>query len=139
MNPVKGETALLLKDGTELVLVLDFEALIQAEAAAGKPLARLLAEAKAGFFGAYRCLLFGALRRHHADITMQDAAEIFMQNGDAATEALGRATELAFPAEDKEDKNPPARPRAGKISGDSGAKRGSSRKGSSTPPRARSG
>ena len=69
MNPVKGEVPLKLSDGREFVLVLDFEALVEAESAYGKPLAQVMADAATGFVGATRALLYGALRAKHPAVT----------------------------------------------------------------------
>ena len=122
MNPIRGETALKLGDGREFTLVLDFEALVQAEAAYGKPLAVLMSEATTGFVGATRALLFGALRAKHPGLTLRDASGMLQSDSDTISEALTRAAEAAFPAEDKEAGNAP-KPHAGKASGRNGAKR----------------
>lgn len=136
MNPIKGEAPLKLSDGREYVLTLDFEALVEAEQAYGKPLPKLMADASVGFMGAVRALLFGALRAHHPDITAVETAEIIMSDFDAVGEALQAATQNGFPkAEGKKSGN--ARP-AGKTSGRNGAKPASTRKPSGARPRARS-
>lgn len=118
---------LKLKDKREFVLVLDFEALVAAETAYGRPLAQTLADAKAGFVGATRSLLYGTLQENHGDLTLQDATAIFMLDGDAVSSALEAATTAAYPApaaaEDKKaGKGKPARRPRGKTSGRSGAK-----------------
>ncbi len=122
-NPIRGETPLKLQDGREFTLVLDFEALVQAESAYGKPLAHLMADAAAEFIGASRALLFGALQARHPSITLRDASAMVIQNGDTVSEALTRAAEACFPAEDKEAGNAP-KPRPGKRSGRNGVKQG---------------
>lgn len=111
-----------LKDGRIFTLVLDFEALVAAEAAYGKPLAQTLADANLGFVGATRALLFGALQARHPEITPRDATDIFMSDGDAVSAALEAASVAAYPAEDREPGK--ARPQRGKNSGRNGAKRG---------------
>lgn len=125
-NPVKGEVPLVLADGREFILVLDFEALIEAESAYRKPMPLVLAEALQGFVGANRALLFGALRARHPRMTLGDAAALLQSDGETVSEALTAAAEAGFPeaskTEDGDGKNPP-----GAISGASGAKPGSIR------------
>lgn len=129
-NKLKGEVALTLTDGRCLTLVMDMEALIQAEDAADLPMDQLLSKARRGFIGAQRALLFGALRTHHKQMTMADAADILSSDGAIAFGALADAMLAAFgPAEGKEDANPPSPP-VGTNSGLNGAKRGSTRKSS---------
>lgn len=136
MNPVKGEALLRLSDKRELTLVLDFDALVSAETAYGKPLAKLMADAAGGFIGAVRALLLGALSRYHPEITPAEAARIIMSDFDAVGDAMQAATESAFPpAEGKKSGNAPP---AGKASGGNGVKQASTRKPSGTKPRARS-
>src|SRR6478609_223027 len=122
MNPIKGEVPLRLSDGREFVLVLDMEALIEAEAAYGKPLGKVMADASAGFVGASRALLYGALKAKQPTISLRDASAIFMANGDAVSDALSRAGEAALPESASAEGNVES-PQRGKTSGDSGAKR----------------
>lgn len=141
-NRLKGEVPLELPDGRSFTLVLDHEALIAAEGLYEKPLARLMADAVAGFAGSLRAMFYGALRAHHPAVTVREASAVFFENMDLVGDALIAAGDAAFPdaAEGKDGGNPPAKARpAGKRSGGSGAKRGSSRKDSSGRPRARSG
>lgn len=123
-NPVKGEAQLKLADGREFTLTLDFEGLVQAETAYGKPLPKLMSDAAAGFVGAARALLWGALRAKHPGISLADASAMFMTDMDTVTVALDAAVEISFPdqsnAESTEGKKG-AHPR-GKTSGGSGAK-----------------
>lgn len=124
MNPIKGEVPLILSDGRAYTLVLDFDALIEAEGAYGKPLQKMMADASAGFIGAVRAMLFGALRRKHPMIALSDASGMFMSDSEAVTAALEQAALAAFPdAEDKELGKAPVVARRGKPSGSSGAKR----------------
>lgn len=119
-NPVKGEVPLRLSDGRAFTLVLDFEALVQAESAYGKPLSQTMADASAGFVGALRALLYGALQANHPGVSLREASEIYLTNADAVTTALTEAGNAAMPTSkgDGEGANPP-----GKNSGRSGAKR----------------
>lgn len=139
MNPIKGEAVLALGDGRRFTLVLDFEALIAAEAAYGKPLAMLMADAKAGFIGAVRALLIGALDRHHPDMGPADASAILQSDMDAVGTAMEAAVDAAFPnetgGEDRESGK--ARP-DGKSYGANGARQGSPRKASGGRRRAAS-
>jgi hypothetical protein len=124
-NPLKGEVKLALDDGRQFTLVLDFEALIAAEGFAKKPLPMLMAEAQAGFVGAVRALFWGALQRHHDDLTVAEVTAIMTSNLDRITQAIGEAGDAAMPdaAEGDNAGNRKAR-RAGKASGSSGAKPG---------------
>ena len=97
MNPIKGETPLVLSDGREFTLIMDMEALVQAEEAYGKPLRVLMEQAQAEFIGAVRALLYGALRTKHEDLTLRDASEILMADQDAVRNALEEATKRGFP------------------------------------------
>lgn len=78
-------------DGREFTLVVDFEALIQAESAYGKPLPKLQEDAKAGFIGAVRALAYGALTSKHPRITQAEVADLFQADGDALGLALAEA------------------------------------------------
>ena len=122
-NPVKGEVPLNLSDGRSLTLVMDMEALVEAETAYGKPMAQMMQDAGQGFVGASRALLYGALRAKHPQLQLREASEMFATDGEAVAEAIGTAVERAFPevAGGKESANP--LPRRGKTSGGSGAKR----------------
>lgn len=136
MNTLKGEALLTLEDGSSFTLVLDFDALIDAESVYGKPLSKLMADASAGFIGAVRALLLGALRRHHPDLTAADASGMLQTDFDAVGAAMQAATEAAFPS--AEGKEPGKARQAGSSSGTSGAPRGSTPTASGGRPRAAS-
>lgn len=121
MTILSGEAALSIND-EDYTLVLDFEALISAEQAYGKPLAVVTMDAQAGFVGALRCLLFGALRRHHPDVTLAASGQMMAADAKAVETALEQAARLAYPEEDKKPGKAP-RPR-GNSSGRNGARRG---------------
>ena len=121
MNPVKGEVPLKLSDGREFVLVLDFEALVEAESAYGKPLAQVMADAATGFVGATRALLYGALRAKHPAVTLRDASALFLEHSDEVSAALEKAATAAIPDKASAEGNV-GKPRRGKTSGASGAK-----------------
>lgn len=147
MTFLTGETPLIVGQGEqrrEFVLVLDHRALIAAETAAGVPLALAMAQASMGFAGATAAMLFGALRTHHEGVTLDEAQKLAIEHMADVDAALAEATRAGFPdpkkdAGDKEPKGPTPKRRAGTSSGRSGAKRGSTRTASSTPPRASSG
>lgn len=121
-NPVKGEASLKLKDGRQFVIVMDMEALVEAETAYGKPLAQLMADVSGGFVGASRALLYGSLRANHPDVSLRDASGLFMADPDAVSQALNDAVESGFPDASAEGNVP--KPQRGKNSGRSGAKQG---------------
>lgn len=124
-NPVKGETALTLKDGREFTLVLDMEAMLSIEDATGKPLPKVMAQAVEGFMTATAAIAQAAFALHHPDITRSDVLKILHSDQDALTDALGKAADLAFPqAQAGNGKAPKAKTPRGKTSGRSGAKRG---------------
>lgn len=126
-NPIKGEVPVRLSDGRELTLVLDMEALVAAEAAYGKPMSKLMADALEGFMGALGALMQGALARHQPRMTRGEALSLLTSDEGVVTEALGRAAEVAFP--EVKGGNVVAPP-DGKNSGSSGSRRGSNRKAS---------
>lgn len=126
MNKLKGEIPLNLSDGREFVLVMDMEALVEAESAYGKPLSEMMADASRGFIGASRALLYGALRAKHPAVSLRDASGIFMADADAAGDALTAAVEAGFPDTKTSTEGNGTRPKPsppGKRSGASGAKR----------------
>ena len=137
VNPIRGEVPLVLPDGRELLLVMDFEGLIAGEALYGKRMPEMIVDASAGMIGAVRALLFGALRTHHPEITPREAGELVRDHGELIADAIERADAAATPpatgAEGGDGANPP-----GKPSGASGAKPGSARKRSGGKPRKRS-
>ena len=138
-NPLKGEAALVLDDGRRFNLVLDIEGLITAEGVFGQPLERMMIAANMGLVGAHRAMLFGALQRHHRDLTLDDVTQIVMKNRAVVIDMLTKAIEAAFPepSEEADRGNGKARP-AGKSSGSNGAKRASIRNSSGRKPRAAS-
>jgi len=123
-NMLKGEVPLAIKDGPQLTLVFDHEGMIEAESTYGKPLHVLLTDASAGFMGATRALLYGALRAKHPEVSLAEVAELIFAHTGAIGDALGKAVELSMPpakSGSTEGKAIPRR-RAGKTSGASGVK-----------------
>lgn len=118
-NPVKGQAPLVLTDGREFKLVLDMEAMVEAESRYGKPLAKLMTDAREGFMGALAALLMGALSRFHPNLTRSEALDLIRTDADKVTDSLTAAAEAAFPeATEGNGEGPPS----GKTSGGSGAK-----------------
>ena len=122
-NAVKGETTLTLSDDRELTLVLDMEALVQAEGAYGKPLAGLMHDASEGFFGASRAMLWGALRRKHPGVSLAECSTIFAENMESVGAALEKAADLAFPNKTEGKSGNVKSRQRGKSNGGNGAKR----------------
>ena len=52
-----------------------------------------------------RAMLYGALRYHHADLTLADAGELLMTDSEAVSEAMGKAMQEL--ADRKAAQNPP--------------------------------
>jgi hypothetical protein len=121
-NSVKGEVPLKLGDGQGFTLVMDMEALVEAEGAYGKPMAQMMADAGQGFVGASRALLYGALRAKHPDLTLRDASGMLASDGEAVAAAISDAVEKGFPDAKASAGGKVPHPR-GKRSGSSGAKR----------------
>lgn len=123
-NPVKGEVVLTLADGRRFTLVLDMEALVDAETAYGKPMPRMMADAAEGFMGATAALLQGALARHNP-VSRSEALEMLRTDLEAVGTALTKASELAFPEQSAGGKAGAAAAKpGGKRSGRNGAKPG---------------
>lgn len=129
-NLLKGEAPLILADKRAFTLVFDMDALIEAESAYGKPMHKLAADASAGFLGAMRAMLYGAMRARHPDVSLEDVSQIILEDTLSVTTALTKALELSMPKPGKQGAAGNARPapQPGKTSGASGAKRSSTRK-----------
>ena len=105
-NRIYGEARAALEDGRELTLRFDFGALVEAEEAAEAGTEALMKEiAKGGArLKTARALLYGSLRYHHPELTLEDAGELLMSDSEAVSRALGQALqEMA----DRRSKNPP--------------------------------
>jgi len=94
-NRIYGEARVPLDDGRELTLRFDFGALVEAEEAADKGTEELMKELSKG--GARlktaRAMLYGGLRYHHPDITLEDAGELLMSDSEAISKGMGSAME----------------------------------------------
>ena len=104
-NKVFGEARLPLEDGRELTLRFDFNALCEAEEAADAGTEEMMASMAKGAprLKIARAMLYGGLRYHHKDITLDDAGDLFVSDSEAVSEAMGKAMqEMA----DRRSKNP---------------------------------
>ena len=106
-NRIYGEARLSLADDRELTLRFDFGALVEAEDAAGVGTQEMMAEfsAKGGArLKTARAMLYGALRYHHPDLTLEDAGDLLMGDGEAISRAMGEAMQAMA---DRRSPNPP--------------------------------
>ncbi|KPH66901.1 hypothetical protein [Novosphingobium sp. ST904] len=128
-NLLKGEVPLILSDKREFTLVFDMDALIEAEGVYRKPMHVMAADASAGFMGATRAMLFGALQAHHPGVSLKDVSEMLKGDTLAITEALTKALDQSMPPPAKASAGGKAAvaPRPGRTSGANGAKRSSTR------------
>lgn len=141
MNPLRGEAELDLGDDGLFTLVFDYEAMIVAEATYGQPIGVVSDHADRGFVGALRAMLFGTTRAFHPELDLADVTAIFFQHAAAAKAALDAAAKNSMPAPSAdagEGRDASGPRRAGKSSGRSGAKPGSTPKPSSARRRGRS-
>ena len=103
-NRIYGESRLTLDDDRELTLRFDFGALVEAEEAAGAGTEEMIKELASG--GARlktaRAMLYGGLRYHHPELTLEDSGDILMVAGEKASAAMGRAMQ-----EMADRRNPP--------------------------------
>jgi hypothetical protein len=94
-NKVFGEAVLPLSDGRELTLRFDFGALCEAEEAAGKGTEEMMKELATGRarLATARAMLYGGLRYHHAEVTLEDVGDLLLVDGDAVSGAMSKAFE----------------------------------------------
>lgn len=122
-NSLKGDVPLTLSDGREFTLVLDMEAMLSVEDATGSPLPEVMAKAAQGFFTAIAALVQAAFQRHHPEIQRSDVLDMMVTDRDLLAEALGEATDRAFPNKSGSSAGGNGgKRRPGKNSGRSGAK-----------------
>lgn len=137
----KGEFPLKLSDGREFALTFNHETLFAAEAAFGQPMHILLDQLRRDMWGAVRAFMFASIKPRHPEITLEQCGEILLSGSIVNVGSAimsGIAQTMPVPEEGKKGKNPPLPGPAGMNSGDSGAKRASSQKGSGKQRRARS-
>lgn len=92
-NKMFGEARLTLADGRELTVRFDFNALLEAEEAADTDTDAMIKAVAKGNprLKIARAMLYGALRYHHSEITLEDAGDLFMSDSEAVSEAMGAA------------------------------------------------
>lgn len=106
-NRIYGEARLPLDDGRELTLRFDFGALVEAEEAADLGTEEMMKElAKGGArLKTARAMLYGALRYHHPDMSLEDAGDLLLSEGETVSAAMGKA--MSEMADRKNKANPP--------------------------------
>lgn len=113
-NPLKGEVE--LKAGEEsYTLTFSVNALCELEDHFGEPVAKIaqrLNDPDNLRLSTVRALVWAGLRDHHDDVDIKEAGRVATAAGiPACVEAIGKALELAFPA-DKEGTDRPRPPKA---------------------------
>jgi hypothetical protein len=107
-NRIYGEARAPLEDGRELTLRFDFGALCEAEEAADSGTEAMMAElAKGGArLKTARAMLYGSLRYHHPELTLEDAGELLMSDSEAISGAMGRAMQEMADRRAKQNPSP---------------------------------
>jgi len=92
-NKMFGEALLRLADGRELTMRFDYAALVEAEDAADKGTEEMMKELASGGarLSTVRAMLYGGLRFHHADVTLDECGDLLMTDGEAVSQAMGGA------------------------------------------------
>lgn len=126
-NALTGGVEVTCPDGTALTLVLDNNALCEIEDALDKPINAVFADAGKGRLSATRALLWGATRRHHPDMTLEECGDLLSEPGLA--EALTKAADRSAEPEPKGAVRTPALPgkppaSTGRRGGGAGSRRG---------------
>lgn len=118
----------MLGDGRTVTLVVDFEALAQAEDAADLPVGDILQSLTSRpRMKVLRAVVFGALHEKHPEIGLAEVGDLLLSSDAAVlTDALGKAVSGAFPqASQAGAANPPKPPRgAGMNSRATGRRKG---------------
>lgn len=94
-NKLFGEARLTTEDGRELTVRFDFNALCEAEEVADESTEDMMKVMASGAprLKIARAMLFGALRYHHPEISVEEAGELFMTDSEKVSEAMGKAME----------------------------------------------
>jgi hypothetical protein len=90
-NPHKGEGEVKLADGRTLKLAFNANAWIEAEdALGGKPMPDIVAELQSGraSMKTQRALMWAGLRKHHPEISLEDAGELLIEAAEEMSKAL---------------------------------------------------
>ncbi|SMF70517.1 hypothetical protein SAMN06295910_1892 [Allosphingosinicella indica] len=117
MNAIRGEAKVTLADGRVLHLVRDFNALAVAEEACGSNMQAIGASiAKGGPVMRFtRALFFGALQRHHSEISLDEAGDLLISDGAAIGAAMERVAEASAVQDAGGGRKGSARPRTAKT------------------------
>jgi hypothetical protein len=100
VNPKKGEAEIELGDGRKITLCYNANAWIEAEEVLGKPTPDIIDELQGGraSMKTQRALMWAGLRKHHSEITLDDAGEMLID----AAEAMSRALNGGLPEPEPE-------------------------------------
>jgi hypothetical protein len=111
-NIARGEASFTTSAGQTLTLVVDFNALAEAEYAVDMGANDILAGLSKGRIKAMRGITLGALARQHPGMSMEDVDTLLMgEDAGPLGNALMKAVEGAFPKpEAAAGANPPAPP-----------------------------
>lgn len=106
-NRLFGEAELDLGEGQSYTLRFDFNSLAEAEDAADMGIEEMLESVNSGSprLRVAKALLWGALRHHHPDITLDEAGDLLSQDTEKVSGAMGRG--LQEMAIRKQGANPP--------------------------------
>lgn len=108
---MKGEEQVTLLDGRTLTLAFDFEALMEAEEVSGLRMPDIFHEMVQAELNrtvpslrVQRALIFGALRRHHPEIALEEVGPLLLANVDKFAEASDKAMRKSIgPVEEEGD------------------------------------
>lgn len=114
MNPFRGESPLVV-DGRAYTLVLDFNAICVAEGELALDMDQIVLNLDQRLsFTLLRALVWAGTRKHHPEITLEQAGNLCSDAGLAVVrEAVGQAMLRTLGKEKEGGKNPPKRGRAG--------------------------
>jgi hypothetical protein len=132
-----GEKLYRADNGRDLRFYYDFDALVAVEEAAGRSFKAVLEDMARGetLLKDLRALIWAGLQKHQPEITLSQAGELVLTEGQQLGESMREALVAAMPElkadspkkGDRDGGNPPQTRGGGKSSSRTGAKRGSSR------------
>jgi hypothetical protein len=113
-NPMRGEGEVRIGERS-FRLVIDINALIEAEDAARMDMQALLGEFEQGrSLKPLRALFWAALRKHHADVHLVEAGELLSEAGlKAVAEPISKLLVAVFPAPSGDAKPRPRKAASG--------------------------
>lgn len=112
-NPIKGEVSLKGPNGETFVLVFGFESLVLVEDKRGKAFGDVVEELDAGRLGALGALFWAGLRKHHPQISFEEAGQIALAIDSEELQAkIVEAITLAFPRKQEVGASAPRPPEA---------------------------